>query len=535
MSSASAGAVLEETDRTFIVALPVLLVCIAISIPNHAFAGVLSALLGGALAGILWISRNPAAYPRRGLAYTVIALVVATSGLWFLGPYVGIGVAFGLAVLFAGAFLSRRAVIIVLSISIVTIGARTLTHPTEPRVLEVNASLWIALAIACGVMLWIATRVMTALVKSLETSYARAARSYQQETDARAQLDRTRQELEELEQVELVGRLAAGVAHDVNNALAGILAATDVMAEEVSTPEQRRHLAELEAASYHAADLVRDLTWIGRKFPASSVAVAELGVTMRACKERLERVARTLSLETAIESSAWIAMPPEHLEQVLFALIVGAHRTGASRLVIESASEQDTLSLTLRGAAATDVSDHGPRAIRAHLRLLAAKELVTQYGGMLTSTVVDGTLVAELRVRRAPTAQRIGSQPIARQFSALVVDDEPMILRRLCQLVARRGYTVTPASTLAEGLALLEQRPSLVVTDIQLPDGSGEAIAAASFAADPRRPIVVCSGYGADEMLQSRLRSARISFLQKPFTVEQLECVIPLVNADRVA
>lgn len=531
---------LRATDRTFLVAIPLIVLCLAIGMPESAGAWTISGILGAVFVAVVWGAGRIRYFPRRGTVYTAVSLAISVGGLWLLGPLTGVGLAFGLTALFAGTFLSLRGVTIFTAIAAVAIGLWFVMHSRQSGWLEVGPAMWVALAIASGVILWIASRVLTALVSSLEDSYTRAADAYRDEMAAQAQLDTTRNQLEELAEVELVGRLAAGVAHDVNNALAGILAAADVMTEEVSSADQRRHLAELQAASYHAADLVRDLMWIGRKFPASSQAVAQLGPTVQACVERVGRIARAVTVEMSIEGAARVAVPPAHFEQMLFALIIGAHRAGASDLVLTSAGDAETVEITLRGVASARgagdlVGDLDPsRGIRGRLGILAAKELVAQYGGTLRARVDAGEASVVVTVPRVSAAASATDEMRA-QLTAVVVDDEPMILRRLCQLVTRRGYVVSSATTVADGLALLDQDPSLVVTDLQLPDGSGEAIAAASYARCAQRPIVICSGFGADDGLRDRLRPARIAFLQKPFSVEQLEDAIPLVSARRAA
>ena len=100
------------------------------------------------------------------------------------------------------------------------------------------------------------------------------------------------------------------------------------------------------------------------------------------------------------------------------------------------------------------------------------------------------------------------------------------LLERLARLVAARGYRVVTASSLAEAAPKLEAGCDLLVTDLQLGDGRGEDLAIASFARAPERPIVICSGFGADDALRDRLRGARLVFLTKPFTRAELEAAI---------
>ncbi len=530
-SERRAEPVLAEVDRTLIVAIPLLVLSVVIGRPAMAGTWAVVGAICLALTLAMAILGRGGRAPWRGAGYTIVMLVPALGTLWTLGPLTGAGVMIGVAVLFAGAFLPRRWLVVVVVFVVASIVTRAVYGDgiNGDRV-EVPASLWLGTAISSALLLWIAMRMLSALVASLEHSYASANAAYDRATETRRQLDASRQELEELAQVEMVGRLAGGVAHDVNNALAAIFASFEELAEGVSTADQRRHLAELEAASHHAADLVRDLLWIGRKFPTSTTSVADLAETIRACLERVARVAPTLTVDLDLELDhvARLAVSPEHLEQILFGIVVGAHRSGVTRLLVSTRAVSATeLEISMR-ALQTDTSHAArPRAMKVQLSVSAAKQLVGQLGGSLTVSDPNADLDVAVRLPLAAIDRNAAAAPPHRLRTALVVEDEPMVLRRLCQLVARRGYEVAGASTMTEGLALLATNPDLLITDLQLPDGSGEDIAIASFEATPGRPIIVCSGFNANDVRGERLRSAHLTFLAKPFTTSALEAALP--------
>ena len=528
--------VLAVVDRALLVAIPLLLLSILIGRPSTAVIWMVVTAISLAFVGILALLGRSGRAPWRGEGYAMITLAAAILALWTMGPITGVGVMFGLAILFAGAFLSRLKLIgaVLISALAIVVWAVAGGGPGTSGSFVVDHTLWIGTAMASALMLGVATRVLTALVTSLEQSYLRAAEAYRHETATRAQLDSSRAELDELAQVELIGRLAGGVAHDINNALSPILFAADALASEIATPDQRRHLAELEAASHHVADLVRDLMWIGRKFPASTTAMCELGPTVRAFQERLERVARKVAVEIEIDPELQLAISPEHLEQVLVGLVLGGHRAGMTRASLTVAVEGG------RAVVALDILERGPtastrtRASQIRLFVAAARDLLAQSGS--TITTVQGAVGVGSRIsialaavsRRAPTNRQI-------LRTALVVEDEPMVLRRLCQLIARQGYEVKAASSVAEAMVLLEADPDLLVTDLQLLDGSGEDVAIASFERNPARPIIVCSGFNAEDLRRDRLRLAPLTFLAKPFTTADLEAALPRPADPRAA
>ncbi|MEO8702298.1 MAG: response regulator [Kofleriaceae bacterium] len=512
-------------DRTLLVAVPLLVVSIAIGMPELT---VVWTLLGGVvtlgIAALAVLGRAGRAR-WRGAVYALVTLVAAIIALWTLGPITGVGVLFGVSVLFSGAFLSRTNLVIVVAIATLAITIRVVTGPVDQK-LQIDLALWFGTAFASAIMVWVVMRLLTTLIRSLEHSYSQAAEAYRLETETREQLDSSRQQLEELAQVEMVGRLAGGVAHDVNNALAAVLAASDVLATEVTTPDQRRHLAELEAASHHAADLVRDLLWTGRRFPVSVTGGADLAAVVRVCLERVGRVARKVTVDVQIDRSIQLAISPEHLEQILFGLIVGAGRSGVTQLAFTTACSDDVVEIALSGRADPAGDAAHPRAMQVQLSVSAARELVGQCGGTLAMVAHAGQLFVTLGLPIAPGQRDVAAVAAPPIRTALVVEDEPMVLRRLCQLVARRGYEVSSAGTVADGMTLLAAQPDLLITDLQLPDGSGEEIALASFEQNPARPIIVCSGFSDEDVRRGRLRHAPLTFLAKPFSSSDFDAAI---------
>ncbi len=523
---------LAVVDRAFLIAVPLLVLSALMWAPSLAYLfGTIGFLATGVTAVCAILGRAGRA-PWRGAVYTTMIVASAIAALWWLGPFTGVGVMLGLSVLLAGTLLPRRGLVGVTAVILAAVvtramigGAVGMRHGTSLRV-PVDRLVWMGTALGSGILLWVSLRLITALIASLQRSYTEVLDAYRAETVTREQLESSRQELEELAQVEMVGRLAGGVAHDVNNALAAILATAEVLAAEVATPDQRRHLSELEAASHHAADLVRDLLWTGRKFAASTTAEADLALVARGCVERAQRMARTVSVQVMFQHAVKVAMSPEHLEQTLFALVVGAARSGVTRIAIDAARVDDLVEIELTGLAARAIRSGRSRAMQVQLSVSAARELLAQYGATLT--VDQTTSIMHVTLRLPIAAGQRDTEPVSAppRRTALVVEDEPMVRRRLCQLVNRRGYEVTGAATVAEGLARLAAHPDLVITDLQLPDGSGEEVALAAFEQDPRRPIIVCSGFSAADVHRGALRDAVLTFLAKPFTTADLDAAL---------
>lgn len=522
-------AALAAIDVTVLVGVPIIIGSAAISFPHGQGTPLRALALLLVATWVLSLLGRFGRAPWRRFLYPVVVVCVAGVGFWTQGPTAGVGAAFGLAVLLAGALSSRFGLWLVVAASIVII---ILSPVAVPGTTFASLSTWIRMALTIGVVTWIATLVLDRLMASLEQSYARTAEAYRSESETRVQLAGARRKLDDAEHVELVGRLAGGVAHDINNALTAILAASDLLGDKVASDAQRKSLTELEAASHHAAELVRDLLWMGRKFPPTTTT-AQVDTTVRACLVRLDRMGRKIELDVRMPELR-VALAPERLEQALFRMILRAHRAGVRQLAVTARRTDSMIVIDLHGgerSAPPSASLHArPRFISAGLAMSATKEVVEQAGGTLTMIENDDNLLFQLCVPQAADERAPVVAGHGRPRTALVVDDEPLVLRRLAKLIARRGYTVLSASSLAEAWPLLQTAPDLLVTDLQLGDGRGEELAIASFASDPTRSIVICSGFGADDALLEALRGARAWFLTKPFTMAELDDVIPLAE-----
>jgi DNA-binding response OmpR family regulator len=105
----------------------------------------------------------------------------------------------------------------------------------------------------------------------------------------------------------------------------------------------------------------------------------------------------------------------------------------------------------------------------------------------------------------------------------LVVDDEADFLTTYTRLLHRQGYEVTTVSSLATALsALARERPSLVISDLRLPDGDGlDVVRAARSGANPS-PVIVVTGFPSEEQRRAALAAGATAFFAKPFAAAGL-------------
>jgi DNA-binding response OmpR family regulator len=113
----------------------------------------------------------------------------------------------------------------------------------------------------------------------------------------------------------------------------------------------------------------------------------------------------------------------------------------------------------------------------------------------------------------------------AHPFVILYVEDNDYIRQSFAELLAtdqRRIVCVADGAAARE--VLREQNVDLLMTDINLPDGSGLDVAREALRRNPSLPVIVCSGYDLRDVVLSLGPTAHP--LTKPFELEELEVLI---------
>ena len=104
----------------------------------------------------------------------------------------------------------------------------------------------------------------------------------------------------------------------------------------------------------------------------------------------------------------------------------------------------------------------------------------------------------------------------------LCVEDNKKVQRLNKLAFEERGYTVTPAMTIAEAREALKQElPGLIILDINMPDGNGLNFLREFRAANPAHaniPVLVLTGYGEDKEIVAGFESGCNDYMSKPYT-----------------
>ena len=106
----------------------------------------------------------------------------------------------------------------------------------------------------------------------------------------------------------------------------------------------------------------------------------------------------------------------------------------------------------------------------------------------------------------------------------LVVDDDPETLKMLREFLTGKQYDVIEAATGGEGLKRLrEDRPHLVLLDINLPDISGLEVLREAKAIDPAVGVIMVTGLHEEAVGRQAMRDGAFDYITKPLDLQYLE------------
>ncbi len=379
---------------------------------------------------------------------------------------------------------------------------------------------------------------------------------------AEEERDRLQAHLAQAQKMELVGRLAGGVAHEFNNMLAVIMLRTEMLLQ-ATDPETKAHrsLSDIHAVAKRSAALVRSLLGYARK-QIVSPKVLDLNVPIA---NALPVVRKLLGEEIELVwnpgASLWpVRIDPSQFEQVLVNLCVNARDAidGTGTISIETADVLLTQGVDVNGLPfpAGDyvmlaVSDTGcgmDDAVLAHIfePFFTTKEVGSGTG--LGLAAVDGIVQqnrGHIQVRSKPgvgttfkiylprliegadsnEARPLPSLRRGRGETILLVEDEPIVLEMAAEILRYLGYAVIEAATPQDALQRIKGAAhpvDLLMTDIILPMMNGRELATQIAAIYPNIKWLFVSGYPADMVAQRGVLESGVHFLHKPFSLHEL-------------
>lgn len=118
-------------------------------------------------------------------------------------------------------------------------------------------------------------------------------------------------------------------------------------------------------------------------------------------------------------------------------------------------------------------------------------------------------------------ADLVAAMPADR--SLLIVEDDKSFLQRLARAMESRGFTVTTAESVADGLTQLEtMSPAFAVVDMRLEDGNGLDVISALKRRRPDARAIILTGYGNIATAVNAVKLGAVDYLSKPVDADDV-------------
>jgi PAS domain S-box-containing protein len=380
---------------------------------------------------------------------------------------------------------------------------------------------------------------------------------FRDQTDRRA----LQRRLEVADRMAALGTMAAGVAHEVNNPLAVILANLSLL-QQALAPEgpvgrltlDRLSLAELLRDCSQAAERVRRIVADLRSFtqPADpDSGPADVGRALRwAVQSTAHEFRHRARVVADIGALPHVEGPESRLGQLFINLLINA-----AQAILPGRLNENEVRLTAytgaRGQAVIEVQDTGagipasivnrifdpffttkPPGGGTGLGLSVAHGIVHSLGGEISvqSQPNRGTtfkVVLPPAAAQPPAAvpAKIAETPGVPRARVLVIDDEPLVRRAIARSL-EHDHDVVSVETAAEALTRLEGGEwfDLILCDLMMPEMTGMEMAARlqrSLPAVAARMVFLSGGAFTPEAAEF-LRSVGTRFVEKPFLPDEL-------------
>jgi two-component system NtrC family sensor kinase len=368
------------------------------------------------------------------------------------------------------------------------------------------------------------------------------------------------EQLIQSEKMSAIGQLVSGVAHELNNPLAGISAFAQLLLTEKRFPPDQRTAAEMiYAEARRASRIVQNLLTFARQHKPERASTSINQVLDDTLELRgYELRVRGIEVSRQYDEGLPETMADAHqLQQVFLNLITNAEQAMEKR----QRDAQHLVVRTLRsgGVIRIEVEDTGP-GIPANLLerifnpffttkptgsgtglgLSISLGIVREHGGRIWAENVSGSgarFIIELPLvtprLSGESGQVLTAPALGERLRILVVDDEASVRVALQRYFASRGHEVETTASGKDGLARLREGVfDAVVVDMRMPDLSGEQIYDELRNRDPGHAerVIFTTGQLVDEQVRAFLASTGRPYIPKPFEFTAFDQALPAMR-----
>ncbi|MBW2562526.1 MAG: PAS domain S-box protein [Deltaproteobacteria bacterium] len=373
------------------------------------------------------------------------------------------------------------------------------------------------------------------------------------------------EQLAQAQKMESIGTLAGGIAHDFNNILFPMFGYLEIMLEDVPKDNPLRgHLIEVFNGAKRARDLIKQILTFSRQSDHERKPLETQRVIKEALKLIKSSLPSTIEISQNIKSDCGLVMAdPTHIHQIVMNLCTNAFHA------MEEAGGELTIALKEVELTAEDlkdpamipgphvsltVADTGPGMEQSiidrifdpyfttkeegkgtGLGLAVVHGIVKNHGGQISvySEPGKGTefqICFPIIKKQRETSKVETDTPIQKgDEQILLVDDQDIIVQIEKQMLERLGYHVTARISSIDALEAFRANPDkfdLIITDLTMPNMTGDKLAGELIKIRSDIPIILCTGF-SELISEEKAKSLGIKeFLMKPVVMKDLSITI---------
>ncbi|MBW1836091.1 MAG: PAS domain S-box protein [Deltaproteobacteria bacterium] len=368
-------------------------------------------------------------------------------------------------------------------------------------------------------------------------------------------------QLRQAQRMEAIGTLAGGIAHDFNNILFPIIGYTEMLIDNATEGSKSRdYLEEIFKEAIRARDLIRQILTFSRQSIQELKPMRVQPVVKEALKLLRSSIPATIQFNWRIDDACGVIMgDPTQIHQVIMNLCTNAYHA------MEETGGHLEVSLTEIELGLDDMPGGIDLSPGRYIQLMVAdtgqgmpsnvlKRIFDPYfttkeegkGTGLGLAVVHGIIkehsgdirvssesgkgsvfhvylplveIKEKETEIAPEPVQMGSERV------LLVDDEETIVHMAKRMLEWLGYQVTSRTSSIEALEAFRAQPDkfeLVITDMTMPNMSGEILAEELKKIRSDIPVILCTGF-SEKISKARTIALGIEgFLMKPIVMSDL-------------